>query len=194
MTFMQFWQQFGMTVLGSGFGTAGIGLLFKHNFDRKLEAQKDLLARASRLHERQIDILSKLWQELYEVHEAFQLSGPGLGGSDEMRKKYLTDFWRGLQAAHKQFIRSRLFIRPFPEIETLIEAFFAKCYSGRFELFRAQLPDIPGSERAAAWDKVGSIAYADLPTLLQELTCGLSNVITEPSHFKAARSGRKICD
>jgi len=66
-----------VTIVGSGLGTALVGTLFKHSFDRKLEVQRAFLSRASRVHEKQMDTLSKLYGHFTEIQAYLQLSQKG---------------------------------------------------------------------------------------------------------------------
>src|SRR5256885_1801347 len=68
------YMQLALTVVGSGLGTALVGAIFKYNFDRKLEVQRAYLSRASRIHEKQVDTLSKLHGYFTEIQAYLQLT------------------------------------------------------------------------------------------------------------------------
>src|SRR4051812_43713005 len=63
-----------LNIVGSGLGTALVGVLFKYNLDRKLDVQRAFLSRASRVHEEQIETMSTLYGHFTEIQALLQLS------------------------------------------------------------------------------------------------------------------------
>ena len=60
------WRTVATNVAGYGLVSSLVGLLLKRKLDHALEVQKAFLARASRVHERQVETLTKLYEQLYK--------------------------------------------------------------------------------------------------------------------------------
>jgi hypothetical protein len=57
------------SIIGSGLGTTLISMIFKRRFDKELERQKATLQRGTKIHEHQVELLSKLYRTLIDVQE-----------------------------------------------------------------------------------------------------------------------------
>lgn len=133
-----------------------------------------LLQRFSRIHERQVDILIKLYKYLLEAQEYSKLmtkSGIFEGEKPEEYPMLLQD---ALRNAHKEFAMGRLLLRG--DIAEKVDVFFRKIFEMQVEFSMAKHPMVPdGNVRAQYWEKAGKIAYQEIPSLLR--------IIEEQAHI-----------
>jgi hypothetical protein len=156
------------TLLGSGVGTTIVGALFKRRFDAQLEAQKALLQRGSRIHERQVDALlaihAKLEQALFYLQRAAS-AGKYAGESDQ---DLLQGMARELAGASEAFSQNRLLLGP--ELTAKLDQFFNETFSAGMDLNWAEHPMTPnGQVRASFFDKARETAFKKLPLILEAI-------------------------
>jgi hypothetical protein len=166
------WQEVGLsaglTIVGSGLGTTFVGMLFKRKFDRELEVQKAFLTRVSRVHDRSVDTLTKLYRYLYEAEAFLQLLSATARYEGERPEEYPRRFVESLVAARDELSAGRLLI-PSHLVEQC-DRFFNKLFEGQTELGFATHPMVlDGLQRAHSWDKAKSIAYEQVPELRREI-------------------------
>ncbi len=125
-----------------------------------------LLQRQSRIHERQVEILSKLYRYLLEVQEYLKLMTKSVVFENENPNEYPKLFNSALRNAYNQFTMGRLLLPS--EVAKRVDAFFRKILDAQLKLGMAQHPMTPnGQVRAELWEKAGTIAYQEMPALLQ---------------------------
>jgi hypothetical protein len=124
-----------------------------------------LLKRRSHIHERQVEILGKLYRCLFEVQGYAQRMTSAVIFKGEKREEYPALFNSALQKAQKEFVSGCLLL-PIA-VEEQVNAFFQKVLEGQLELGMAHDPMVPdGQERAEYWKKAGAIAHLEMPDLL----------------------------
>lgn len=157
-----------LTVLGSGVGTTIVGWLFKRKFDSELERQKAFLHRASRVHERQVDVLTGLYRHLWDVHAYAQLLSKASTMSGEKPDEYPKEFAGALVKARDAFFNGRLLLPS--ELASACDAFFRRIFEWQFELGWARDPHTPdGVARYEKWKKAQTVAFDEVPQLLKDI-------------------------
>jgi hypothetical protein len=152
-------------LLGSGFATVSIGWLFKRRFDRELELQKAFLQRASRVHDRQVDALTRLYGFLFEAQAYLQLLSASVQFSGEKPEEYPRLFTTALIAARQELTKGRLLLPA--SIVGQCDNFFNVVFQGTMHLGFANDPMvIAAGQRAEFWDRATKTAYQDIPHLL----------------------------
>jgi hypothetical protein len=127
-----------------------------------------LLQRRSRIHERQIEILGKLYKYLFEVQGYAQRMTSAVIFEGEKTEEYPALFSSALKKAQKEFLSGCLLL-PI-DIEEQVNSFFQKVLEGQLELDIAHHPMVPdGQVRAGYWKKAGAIAHLEMPDLLETI-------------------------
>ena len=155
-----------VTVVGSGLGTTVVGFFFQRKLDRELEIQKAFLTRTSRVHERQIDALMKLYRDLDKAQGLFQrlTSGSRVAGevSDDEYHRLLQC---AVRSAQDTFSECHLLIPSL--LAQQCDAFFATLFNGQLNLQCAEM--VPGNERAELFQDARDTAFKQMPALLQQI-------------------------
>lgn len=158
------------TFVGSGAGTTLVGILFKHRFDLQLEAQKALLQRNSRIHERQMDALLSIHSEL--EHALFYLQRAASAGrfsGEPDDAELLKSMGKHLSNAADQFSKNRLLLTP--ELTKRLNEFFTNVFTAGSDLqFSDEFSRYPivqgGQLRADLIDKARKAAFEEIPAIL----------------------------
>lgn len=125
-----------------------------------------LLQRRSRIHERQVDILSKLYKCLLEAQEYSKLMTKSVIFEGEKPEGYPMLLQDAVRNAYKEFAMGRLLLPS--DVAEQVDAFFQKVSEGQIQFSFANHPMTPnGHERAQFWEKAGTIAYQEVPALLR---------------------------
>ena len=166
------WAQFGwnatVAIIGSGLGTTSVGLLFKRQFDRKLEIQKAFLTRASRVHERTVDTLTKLYRHFHEAQALLQLMAATARFEGEKPEEYPRLFSEAIASARDELSQGRLLMPP--DLVRECDRFFTVLFAGCSHLAFANHPMIfDGLQRAKYWDSAKQTAYEEVPKLLEQI-------------------------
>ena len=163
------WTQLAITVVGSGFGTTVVGFIFKQKLDRELEIQKAFLARASHVHERQIDALIKLYGDLYKAQGFFKRLAAGSRFADEMPDdEYRRLLHDAITSANDKVVECRLLIPP--ELAQQCDEFFKILFGGQIDLnFAHQEVIVDGHQRAKFSDSARNTAFKKIPNLLEQI-------------------------
>ncbi len=163
-------------VVGSGLGTAIVGALFKHRFERELEVQKAFLARASSVHDRQVDVLCAIYHWLWETHAYLQLMTSSLRVAGEQENEYPRKFAEAAIHARDEFFGRRLLVPS--ELAVKCDGFFKKLFEGQLQLGFANDPMvIETGQRKQFWDRAATIAHSELPALLGDIEASARAVI-----------------
>ena len=158
----------GLTIVGSGLGTTLVGIFFKRKFDHELEVQKAFLARVTRVHERTVDTLTKLYRYLYEAEAFLQLMSASARFEGEKPEEYPRRFAEAIASARDELSAGRLLVPR--QLAEQCDKFFAKLFEGQSDLGFANHPMVvDGLQRAQFWDKAKSVAYKEVPELRKEI-------------------------
>ena len=127
-----------------------------------------LLQRRSRIHERQVAILSKLYKCLLEAQDYSKLMTKRVIFTGEKPDEYPQLLHDAVTNAYKEFTIGRLLL-PGDVVEE-VSTFFQKMYEGQVQLTMAKHPMVTdGQERAQFWERSGTIAYQEIPALLRTI-------------------------
>lgn len=133
-----------------------------------------LLQRRSRIHERQVDILSKLYKCLLEAQEYSKLMTKSVIFEGEKPEEYPMLLRAAVTNAYKEFAMGRLLLPG--DVAKQVDAFFQKVSEGQVQFDMAKHPMVSdGHVRAQCWEKAGTIAYQEIPSLLR--------IIEEQAHI-----------
>jgi hypothetical protein len=141
------------------------------------EKFKALLTRAGRVHERQVDTLTKLYRHFSEAQAYFQRMAAtvrfeGEVSADEYRRLHAI----AVTSARDALSDGRLLIPS--SLAQQCDRFFSSLFEGHAHLAFAQHPMIAdGAERAAFWEKAKTTAYKEVPGILQEIEKAARSVI-----------------
>ncbi|MGO9272316.1 MAG: hypothetical protein ACLQOO_19160 [Terriglobia bacterium] len=141
---------------------------------RQIEAK---ITRASRVYERQLDILQKLYRPLYIAQELFKrmtstgrlgtLTPEGNQANEITPQEYAPKVDEAMRAAFDEFLNGRLFIPP--ALVQQCEAFFNAYGTGSGYFTWAHLPTLDPTTRAEFWTKAATVAHQEVPKILQQI-------------------------
>jgi hypothetical protein len=128
------------------------------------------------IHERQVDILTKLVPNLHKVVDYLQgMSRFGRFEHEISSEEYSSACSVAATSAHATLEEGQLFLPP--EFIELCEKFFASVVKAQGYFACAQYPGVIGSQRAAAWHAAGHIAYNEAPLILQRIKVAARSLI-----------------
>jgi hypothetical protein len=154
--------------IGSGAGTTFVGLLFKRKVDRELEVQKAFLQRTSRVHEKQVELLAKVYHHLWEAHAYLVLMSASVHMANEKPEEYPGKFSEAIVAARDALFGGRVLMPS--ALADRCEDFFKKLFEGQMQLGFARSPMIQdGLQREQFWDRAQKIANEEVPALLKTI-------------------------
>ncbi|MGD0291317.1 MAG: hypothetical protein ABSC63_16915 [Candidatus Binataceae bacterium] len=132
---------------------------------KQIEAK---ITRASRVYERQLDILGKLYRLFFEAQVLFQrMTATGRLAGEKTPEEYQPLVTAAMKAAYEGFLDGRLFI-PLSLVQ-LCEDFFTAASQGELKFAIFSLYPIAGRERADLWDAAAKIAHQQLPNILRQI-------------------------
>lgn len=157
-----------VSIIGSGLGTTGVGLLFNRKFSHDLEVQKAFLARASNVHTRAVNTLAELYRHLLEAQALMQrMTSRGRMAGEISPQGYVPLVSKAMDAARDVFLSGRLFIPP--ALAKQCDGYFAAVFEGQHEFAFAHLPQLDPAKQAEFWDKGAAVAFEKVPKLLEEI-------------------------
>jgi hypothetical protein len=160
------WVQFCVSIIGSGLGTTGVGLLFKRKFDRDLEIHKAFLTRAANVHGRMVNTLAALYRHFWDAQACFQgMTAAARFTGEPSRQEYEAKFANSMEAARDTLMQGRLFIPQ--RLAEQCDSFFKAVFGGRLDYSFAQNPMIDGDQKTELWEAAKRSANQELPKILQ---------------------------
>jgi hypothetical protein len=142
--------------------------LLQSDLQRELEGQKAFLLRASKIHERQIDVLCDLYAGLFDTSEYFKHANRKGFRSFESPEQYRQEFAKSFVATVRLFNQRRLLLPS--ALASQIDTFFKKASEGDFSLSFALDPQMPsGDSRAKNFDAAAQMAFHEIPPLLADI-------------------------
>jgi len=143
------------------------GVKFEHAF---------LLQRRSRIHDRQVEILSKVYKYLLDAQEYSKLMTKKVIFEGEKPEEYPLLLQSAVTNAYKEFAMGRLLLPS--DVAEQIQAFFHKVSEGQVHFAIAKHAMVSeGNVRAKCWEKAGEIAYHEIPALLRIIEKQAHNII-----------------
>lgn len=142
----------------------------------EIEGVKLHYAGQSRIHERQIDILSKLYKCLLEAQEYSKLMTKSVIFTGEKPDEYPKLLQASVTKAYKEYTMGLLLLPG--DVAGKVDTFFQKVSEEQRQLEMANHPMVAdGQERAKFWKKAGTIAYQEIPALLRSIEEQARNII-----------------
>jgi hypothetical protein len=140
----------------------------KADVDKEIERLKAFLTRVSRVHERQLDILQKLYCHLSETQGLFQrMTSSGRMSGEISPEEYAPLVTKAVESARDDVLQGRLFVPP--ALARQCDAFFSAVFEGRQDFALAHLPAIDPIRRAEFWKSAATVAHQEVPKILREI-------------------------
>ena len=144
--------------------------------DAEIERLKAVLLRASRVHERELEILGKLYRHLHDAQGLFQgMTRSGRFEGEISPAEDAPKVNEAVKAAYEEFLNGRLFI-PLALVQ-LCEEFFKAASQGQSDFAWSRQPGFNVATRSEFWDGAGKVAYEKLPEILQQIVDAARNEI-----------------
>lgn len=132
---------------------------------KQIEARID---RASRVHERQLDILQKLYRRLRVAQDLFQrMTATVRMANEKSPEEFEPLVVQAMADADEELLNGRLFIPP--ALVQQCEAFFDAVFKGQRDFALAHLLAIDPVRRAEFWSAAAAIARQQVPKILQQI-------------------------
>jgi len=149
----------------------------KASADIEIEWIRAFLTRASRVHEQQVETLTKLYRHLYEARGYLQLEAATLRFEGEVsRDQYHRLCAEAIASAHETLLNGRLLIPP--DLVKQCDRFFQSVFQGRTDLAFAQHPMVVDTlQRAQFWNEAQQTVRNEIPRILEQIEIAARNVI-----------------
>jgi hypothetical protein len=129
-------------------------------------ANVKFLQRDSRIHERQLDKLSDLFQKLAIVQIDAQHCTRSFILAGENPEAYPGQLTKSVEDAYTTMLSCQLYFDD--DLLVLVKEFFQKVRQSQVYYASAKDPSMPdGQSRADDWKKAGTIAFEELPKILE---------------------------
>jgi len=174
-------NEIALTSLGSGVVSVVLIAIKQWN-DKRIELQKARLGRASWIHQRQVEILSKLYRHLTDMQDDLKNATRAGRLTNELPPEgYVKAFFDDLALARSEFIDGKLLLPV--EIVAACEELFREFWNAQLAIGIAwnliQIGD--GAGHAQNWTKAQEIAHQFIPDLLKGIDASARRVIHEES-------------
>ncbi len=132
---------------------------------KQIEARID---RASRVHERQLDILQRLYRHFWDAQDLFiRMTSSGRMANELTPEQYAPLLSGAMAAAREELLNGRLFI-PLGLVQRC-EGFFSAVFEGRRDFDLAHDPMMDAGKRAEFWEAAATVAHQQVPKILQQI-------------------------
>jgi hypothetical protein len=136
--------------------------------DAEIERIKAFLARASHVHERQLDVLGKLYRNLYDAQAYFQsMMRTGRGQNEAPPEAYAPKVAEAVKAAFAEFLDGKLLIPS--ELVQKCEQFFSAMFEGRLAADLAREVAFHPTQQIQFTKEAAEVAFKQLPSILQQI-------------------------
>lgn len=141
---------------------------------KQIEAR---ITRASRVHERQVDMLVRLYRHFFDAQGYLQRMASPVRFEGEMpMDEYRRSFADAIASARDTLSDGRLLIPP--DLTEQCDQFFNSLFQGQNHLTFAQHPMVvDGLQRAEFWKKAQTTAYEEVPKILKRIERAARGVI-----------------
>jgi hypothetical protein len=136
-------------------------------------------ARSLRIHERQLDILAKLYRHMSDVRGFMQAMTKAFRVENEIQpEEYAKEVNKAMDSAHSAFVDGRLFI---PRgLVAKCEDFFKAVVQGQsFFAWSRRIEVVDQAQRGEFWQKASDAAYARIPDILEQIENEARRLIAE---------------
>jgi hypothetical protein len=131
---------------------------------KQIEAR---ITRASRVHERQLDILGKLYRHLYDAQELFRRETSAGMTNGMAPEEYAPRLVKAMGAAQEEFLNGRLFI-PLDLVQ-LCEGFFDAVSKGQRDFEWSLHSMIDPIRQTEFWKAAAAVAHEQVPKILEQI-------------------------
>jgi len=175
------WQSIVLTSVASGVVSALVSVivvLLKQFYDRRIENQKAKLGRASWVHQRQVDSLSKIYRQLYEVQDLLRgATRSGRMANEAPPEEYLKVLVEKSAVAMSDYIDGKLLIPR--DVADGCTAFFRLLQDAQIQLAIGKQSLLIGDGHANAerWREAAKIAHKEIPELLNRIENSAREII-----------------
>ncbi len=129
---------------------------------------EERITRASRVHERELDILSKLYRHCADALNLIQgMTRAGRMENEIPPEEYARLLAQSMESAREEFLNGRLFI-PAPLVE-LCESFFKAVSEGQRGFAWSLHPGFDPMKRTELWNAAAAVAHTELPKILRQI-------------------------
>jgi hypothetical protein len=140
----------------------------KATADAEIERVKASLARASRVHERQLDLLQNLYRHFFEAQGLFQrMTSAGRFRDEISPKAYDPLVTKSMESAFNVLAQGRLLIPS--ALAQQCDSFFNTVLNGRIDFSIAHDPMMDPVKRAELWKAAAIVAHQQVPRILQQI-------------------------
>jgi hypothetical protein len=140
----------------------------KADVDEEIERLKAFLTRASRVHERQLEILQKLYGHLFDVKGLLvRMISPGRFECEIKPDEYAQKVTQIMESARDEFVQGRLFLSP--AIVQQCDSFFDLVFKVQHDFALAHHPMIGPGEHAKLWGSAAETVHKELAKVLSQI-------------------------
>jgi hypothetical protein len=140
----------------------------KTKADTEIARVRELLTRGSRVHERQLDILTKLYRHFYDVQGYMQrMTSAGRIEGERSPEQYAALVNKAMESAHEELLLGRLLI-PL-ELAEQCDSFFTAAFKARWDFDFAHLPMLDPKQSADFWTAAAQVAHQQIPKILRQI-------------------------
>ena len=149
----------------------------KASADTEIERVRAFLTRASRVHEQQVETLTKLHRHLFEAQGYLQRTAASLRFEGEVsRDEYRSLCVEAIASANETLLGGRLLIPR--DLVKQCDRFFQSVFRGQTDLSFAQHPMVVNAlQRAQFWDDAQQIVRNEVLPILDQIEIAARNVI-----------------
>jgi len=140
----------------------------KAKADAEIERMKAVFSRASRIHDRQLDVLGKLHRHLYDAQTYFQgMMRTGRRENEADSGAYEKKLAEAIEAALNEFLNGKLLVPP--DLVERCEQFFDALYDGRLAADLAREVAFHPKQQNHFSKEAAEVAFKKLPSILRQI-------------------------
>lgn len=140
----------------------------KTKADMEIERAKADLTRSIHIHERQLDIIQRLYRHLQDAQALFQsTTRAGRFGGEITPQEYMPLVVKAIEAAREELVQGRLLIPP--ALVQQCDSFFKAVLDGQLAFSMAHLHGVDPTMQARYWDEAATLAHQELPKILKQI-------------------------
>lgn len=129
---------------------------------------EDRISRASRVYERELEILSRLYRHFSDAQALIQsMTRAGRMANEISPEEYARLLAKSMDDARDEFLNGRLFMPV--SLVRLCETFSSAVSEGQRGFAWSLHPGFDPAKRTEFWKAATSVAYTDLPRLLEQI-------------------------
>ena len=140
----------------------------KADADTEIERLRAFFSRTPRVHERQLDILQRLYSHFYDAQGLFQRMTASLRVAGEISpEEYESKVAAEMEAARVELSQGKLFIPA--ALAQHCDSFFNAVFQGRLDFSLAHNSMLDPTQRSKFWTSAATVAHQEVPKILQQI-------------------------